>query len=450
MRVAVSDVWLTIAKLLAVVALVLANGFFVASEFALVAVRRSRVDELVAKGVLGAKAVQRAIRNLDHFIAATQLGITLASLALGWLGEPTIGHLLEGWIGTAPGGATLAVIIAFAIITTLHIVIGELAPKSIALQHPEQTSLIIAQPLGIFDLVFRPFILALNAVGRFVVRLLGFRALAGHEMVHSPEELRILVEASGRAGVLEESEREIINRAFNFADFTARELMMPRTEVVAVPAEMGGADLLHTVVQAGFSRYPVYEGSLDQVMGVVHVKDLLAAVDRAPLDATYARDLARPPMLVPDTLPVDDLMAQLRTTNARMAIVIDEFGGMAGIVTMENVLERLVGQLRDEFEPPSPAQIVRHADGTVSLSGLTLIADANELLGLGLDDSEYDTIGGYIFGHIGHLPKVGDTIEVDGHAFRVESMDDRRVDRVLIAPSGAEAEAPSPDPSPAA
>jgi CBS domain containing-hemolysin-like protein len=432
----VSEGWLTAAKLLAVVALVLANGFFVASEFALVAIRRSRVDELVARGVMGARAVQRATRNLDHFIAATQLGITLASLALGWLGEPTLGHLLHEWLGHAPAAGTLSVAIAFAIITSLHIVVGELAPKSIALQYPEKTSLAIAQPLGLFDFIFRPFIVALNSIGRFTIRLLGLRAPAGHELVHSAAELRMLVEASGRAGVLEESEREIINRAFDFADFHARELMVPRVEVAAVPAAMTGPELLSAVVTAGFSRYPVYDGSLDQVLGIVHIKDAIAALEGAgspeAFAAIRARDLVRSALVVPETLPVDDLLAQLRGTNARMAIVIDEFGGMAGIVTMENLLERLVGSLRDEFERATPADFIQHPDGSVSISGLTLIEDANDLLGLEIEDPEDDTIGGYVFSRIGHLPEVGDTVEVDGHQLRVESMDDRRVDRVLV------------------
>ena len=435
-----SDAWLTAAKLLAVVVLVLANGFFVASEFALVAIRRSRVEELVANGVLGARAVQHATRNLDHFVAATQLGITLASLALGWLGEPTLGHLLEEWLGWAPAGETLAVLIAFTIITTLHITIGELTPKSIALQYPERTALVIAQPLSIFDVAFRPFIVALNAVGRFIVRMLGLREPSGHELVHSADELRMLVEASGKAGVLEESERAIIGRAFEFADFSAHELMVPRTEVVAVPSDMTGTDLLHTVVTAGFSRYPVFQSSLDDVVGIVHIKDLVAAMEHTPADSIHTGELARKAMLVPDTLPVDELLDRLRQTNARMAVVIDEFGGMAGIVTMENLLERLVGQMRDEFEPPSNEDVRRHADGSVSVSGLTLISDANELLGLSIDDAEYDTIAGYLFGRIGHLPEVGDTVELDGRRLRVEAMDERRIDRVLVLPAAQHAE----------
>jgi CBS domain containing-hemolysin-like protein len=429
----VSDAWLTALKLLAVVALVLGNGFFVAAEFALVAIRRSRVEELVAKGVLGARAVQRATRNLDHSIAATQLGITLMSLALGWLGEPTVGHLLEEAFGAAPGGTTLAVVLAFSIITALHIVVGELAPKSIALQLTERTALVIAQPLALFDIVFRPFIVALNGTGRFVVRLLGLQPPRGHELVHSSEELKMLVEASGRAGVLEESEREIIYRAFDFADFAAHEVMVPRTEVAAVPADMPGPEILAVVEEHGFSRYPVYEGSLDQVIGILHVKDLLGAVRRGTLASVRARDLAREPMIVPDTLPVDELLDRMRAAEAYMAIVIDEFGGTAGIVTMENLMERLVGSLRDEFERGAP-DVERLPDGSVRISGLTLINDANEQFGLHLDDTEFDTVGGYIFGALGRLPAVGDVVTVNGRQLRVESMDGRRVDRVLVTP----------------
>jgi CBS domain containing-hemolysin-like protein len=430
----VGEAWVTAAKLLAVVALVLGNAFFVASEFALVAVRRSRVDEMVAEGVLGAKAVQRATRHLDHFIAATQLGVTLMSLALGWLGEPTLGHLLDRAFGGAPGGPTLAVIIAFTIITSLHIVIGELTPKSIALQYTDRTALVIAQPLAVFDLVFRPFVIALNSLGRAVVRLLGLQPPAAHELVHSAQELKMLVEASGRAGVLEESEREIIGRAFDFADFAAHEVMVPRTEVAAVEAEMPGPDLLRFVTEAGFSRYPVYDGSLDQIVGIMHVKDLLAAINRGDLARIRARNLAREPLLVPETLPADELLDRMRGANARMAIVIDEFGGTAGIVTMENLVERLVGALRDEFERFEEPQVKLLPNGSAVISGLTLIADANEMFGLSLNDAEFDTIGGYIFGRLGRLPEPGDTVEADGHCLRVEAMDGRRIDKVLVTP----------------
>ena len=432
-----NDSLLTALKLIAVLALVLANGFFVASEFALVAIRRSRVDELVAKGVLGAKAVQRAVGNLDHFIAATQLGITLASLALGWIGEPTLGHLLERVFGHSPSGAALSFIIAFTIITALHIVIGELAPKSIALQYPEKTSLAIAQPLSVFDLVFRPFIVALNGIGRFTVRLLGLHAPQGHELIHSPDELRMLVEASGKAGALEESEQQIITRAFDFADFTAHEVMTPRTEVVMVPADADGWAMLDITHGSGFTRYPVYGESQDDIIGILHVKDLLDAARDRRLDSVTARELAREALVVPDTVRADDIMDRMREANRHMALVVDEFGGVAGVVTMEDILERLVGAVRDEFEhrEVEPEIEVAAPDGSVSVSGLTLLDDVNDRFGLSLDTSEFDTLGGYVFGQLGRAPVVGDAIEVDGARLEVLAMDGLRVDRVRLVPS---------------
>ena len=436
-----SEAWLTAAKLVAVIALVLANGFFVAAEFALVAIRRSRVEELVAQCVLGAKAVQRAIHNLDHFIAATQLGITLASLALGWLGEPTIGHLLERVFGHSPTGTTLALINAFTIITALHIVIGELAPKSIALQYPERTSLLVAQPLGVFDFVFRPFIVALNGIGRRTVRLLGLRAPAGHELVHSTEELKLLVEASGKAGVLEETELQIIDRAFDFAEFTAHEAMTPRTEVVSVAADTPGPELLDLVCEAGFSRYPVCGDSQDEVIGVLHAKDLLAALRRAvragDLASIRARDLVRAPLLVPETLPADELLERMRTTNTRLAMVIDEFGGLAGIVTLASLVERLLGPLHDEFEADATPLVEALPDGSALIDGLMLLSDVNQRFGLALDESEYDTLGGYVFGQLGRLPAVGDTVVVGDYELRVAALDARRVARVRLSPQPA-------------
>jgi CBS domain containing-hemolysin-like protein len=434
-RDGVSEGWLTAAKLAAVVALVLANGFFVASEFALVAVRRSRVDELVAKGVLGAKAVQRAVANLDHFIAATQLGITLASLALGWIGEPTLGHLLERAFGHSPSGALLSFIIAFTIITALHIVVGELAPKSIALQYPERTSLAIAQPLGVFDLVFRPFIVTLNGIGRFTVRLLGLRPAGGHELIHSADELRMLVEASGKAGALEESEQRIIERAFDFADFSAHEAMTPRTEVVMAPADVDGRRLLDLTHAAGFTRYPVYGTSQDDIVGILHVKDLLDAVREGRLETVTARELAREAVVVPETLGADAVLDRMRAANRHMAIVIDEFGGVAGIVTMEDILERLVGALRDEFEHRDVEPDVETLpDGSVVVSGLMLIEDANARFGLTLETDEYDTLGGFVFGALGRVAQVGDGVEAGGTRLEVRAMDGLRVDRVQLLP----------------
>jgi CBS domain containing-hemolysin-like protein len=274
------------------------------------------------------------------------------------------------------------------------------------------------------------------------MRILGLRGEPGHGGVYTAEELQLLVSS---ASELEPSEREIIDRAFDFADYTAREVMVPRTEVAALAADTTGPDLLRAVVERGYSRYPVYDGTLDHVLGVVHVKDMIAALERTgpgpDFGAVRAGDLVREALIVPEGLEVDKLLARLRENNARMAIVGDEYGGMAGVVTMENLLERLVGSLRDEFEPPAPADIVRHPDGSASVSGLLNIEDASELFGLKIQDPEDDTIGGYIFSRIGHLPAVGDCVEVNGHHLCVEAMDERRVDRVLVTPRAAQPEA---------
>jgi CBS domain containing-hemolysin-like protein len=433
----VSEVWVTAAKLLAVVALVLANGFFVAAEFSLVSIRRTRVDEMVEQGVLGARAVKSVLTHLDTYIAATQLGVTLCSLALGWLGEPTVGHLMEEIFGHAPAGPVIAVIVAFTIITAVDIVVGELTPKTVALQHPERIALITVQPLMVFQLIFHPFIVMLSAAGRGLLRLLGLKPPSGHELVHSADELKMLVEASGRAGVLEDSERTIINRAFDFADFATSEVMVPRTEVVAVAADTPGPGLLDFAEEQGFSSYPVYDVSLYQPLGIMHVKDLLGAIRDGSLDRITARDLVREALAVPDTLPVDDLLDRMRQGNVRMALVIDEYGGTAGVVTMENLVERLFGPLRDEFEQGTLPDILRRPDGTATVNGLVNIGDVNDVFGLELDDTDFNTIGGYVMGRLDRVPEVGDSIDEDGYRMRVEAMDGHRVDRVLLTPRQA-------------
>ena len=427
----VNEILVIAIKLFAVIVLVLANGFFVAAEFALVSVRRTRIDELVENGNVMARAVQRAVRDLDRYIAATQLGITMASLALGFLGEPTLGALLESWLGWAPGGHTIGLVSAFVIITALHIIFGELAPKSIALQYPEKTSLTVAQPLAVFGIVFRPFIAVLNGAGRLAVRLLGLQPAAGHELVHSVEELRMLVEASGRAGALDALERELVGRAFLLGDFKAHEVMLPRTEVSAIPVSATGRDLLALAEETGFSRFPVYEGSLDNIVGIIHVKDALGVVLTGDVDRFRVAEEMRPAFFVPDTRPADTLLDEMREQGVRMACVVDEFGGLAGIVTFERLLERLVGVVREEFEEPKVA-IAQQPDGSYLVDGLVLIGELNERLDLHLDDREYDTVGGLTFGLIGRKPEIGESAHTDGVRLEVVELDGLRVARVRL------------------
>ncbi|MDQ3700806.1 MAG: hemolysin family protein, partial [Chloroflexota bacterium] len=342
--------------ILSVFVLVLANGFFVATEFAIVGVRRSRLDQLAVEGVVNAKAAQQVVGHLDTYIAACQLGITMASLALGWVGEPAFAHLieppLEGIVGRfAPTAAHgVAVGVSFAIITALHIVIGELAPKGLALQRPEGTSLAVARPMQLFEFVFRWPIALLNGVGNGVLRLFGLHPAAGHELVHSVDELRLLVTGSQQAGVVEESEARIARRAFTFADLTAGALMTPRTEVDAVSIDVALPELSARVAACAHSRLLVYRESLDHVVGVLHVTDFYKALDKARgTGASFdLRSLLRGTTAVPASKPADDLLDEMRTAARYFAVVVDEYGGTAGIVTLDDLVEALIGRLSPE------------------------------------------------------------------------------------------------------
>ena len=434
-----------IPNLLAVVALVLANGFFVASEFALVTVRRSRIEQLVAEGHRLAPAVRAAQEHLDVYIAATQLGITMASLALGWVGEPALAHLIEPAVASLPfipaesrsvAAHSVSVAIAFAVITALHIVLGELAPKTLALQRPEAISLWVARPLGVFLFFFRAPIHLLNNLGNLIVRGLGLRPAAGEELVHTVEELKGLVLGSSEAGVLDETEAEIMTRTLGFAELAAREVMVPRTELQAVPITATLPEVIHLAATSNHSRFPVYEGDLDHIAGVLHLKDLFAVLEQGPPADFDLQRVVRPALLVPDSLPVDKLFLQLQRERRSLAVVVDEFGGIAGLVTQQDLLERIVGQIGDEFETPEPP-VVRQADGSALVDGLARIEDVAQLCGLQVkasDTEEVETMGGLVMLHLGRLPTIGDTVQVGDAELRVEQMDGRRVARLRLLP----------------
>jgi putative hemolysin len=431
----------TTLSLLAVVVLVLLNGFFVAAEFALVSIRKSRVDQMVIEGNARARLVQRAITHLDTYIAATQLGITMASLALGFIGEPAIAHLLEPLFERVlpPEGAWLtshgvALVLAFSIATALHIVLGELAPKSVALQRPEGTALWVTAPLDIFLKVFRPFIAVLNGIGNAVVRMIGLQPAGSHASVHSVEELELLVHSSREAGLLEEQQERMVAGVFDFGERHAGQVMTPRTEVEAVPITIRLPELSRRAADGRHSRLPVFDGDLDHMVGVIHVKDVLRALERGVQQSSFdIRSVMRRVPFVPETLPLDRLMAELRRQHAHLAVVVDEFGGTAGIVTLEDLLEEIVGDVTDEFDV-GRATIERLPDGTVALDGLLSIDEINAQFGLNVEEPFYDTVGGYVFGQLQHEPKVGDTVALpDGREFQVSEVDGLRVARVLLS-----------------
>src|SRR5215212_1776534 len=338
--------------LIAVLMLVLANGFFVATEFAIVAVRKSRLEELVQEGRAGAVAAKDVVGHLDAYIAATQFGITLASLALGWIGEPALAHLLEPALtvivgGFAPAAAHgVAIGVAFAVITGLHIVLGELAPKGLALQRPESTSLWVARPIQLFHAIFKWPITALNAVGNGTLKLFGLAPASGHEMVHSVDELRLLVTGMQEAGVVDAAEARIARRAFGFGELTAAALMTPRTEMEAIPSTATLQDVLRFAENTRHSRLPVYEGTLDTILGILHIRELFRHRNTSP-DAFDLKALIRPALMVPETRDGADLLEDMRTNRCHLAVVVDEYGGTAGMVTLRDLLEALVGRIED-------------------------------------------------------------------------------------------------------
>jgi len=424
-------------EILIILGLVLANGFFVAAEFALVTVRKTRIDQLIAEGSATARVVRRALGDPDSYIAATQLGITMTSLGLGWIGEPALAVLLEPGLAALVGdhmavatSHSIAFTIAFAIITALHIVLGELAPKTVALQYPEQTSLLVAKPTELFLRVFNPFIRALNAMGWAVVRMFGMKAASGHGGVHSEEELKMLVTASQEAGVLEEDEEQMLHRVFHFAEFTAAEMMVPRTEMAAVRADATIGDAVELVWRGRHTSLPVYRGELDDIVGIMLVPDLVRALAYPSAEFSVAA-IAREALTVPETMKADALLRQMRRHRTHQAIVIDEYGGTAGLVTFERVMERIVGQLGGDFG--GGASVIRQLpDGSAEVDGLALVTDINEQFALKIDEETYSTIGGFMLGRLGRRPNVGDTVEIGNRRLRVETVDGLRVARVRI------------------
>ena len=423
-------------RLAGVLALVFANGFFVAAEFSIVTVRKTRIDQLIAEGNTRARAVRRAVTDPDGYIAATQLGITMASIGLGWIGEPALAELVLPAVTFLPThiaeatAHSISVAIAFAIITALHITLGELAPKTIALERAEATALLVVRPTELFMRAFWPFIRLLNGMGRAIVTVLGLRGSGGHALVHSEEELKMLVTASQEAGVLEEQEEQMLHRVFDFADMTAGQVMVPRTELAAVEADTAGDELLQAIAGAGYATIPVFRNDLDNVVGILHAVDVVRAIAAGQRDITAAA-LARETLNVPETMTADDLLVSLRQRGVREAIVIDEYGGTAGLVTFEWLMERIVGAA-------GTGRITVHQDGSADIDGLTLVTDVNEQFGLHIDESTYTTLGGYVMGRIGRRARMGDTIEVEGRRMRVIGLDGLRVAKVWISTTANE------------
>lgn len=419
--------------LFAVLLLVLANAFFVAAEFALVGARRTRLEEMGRAGDGKARLARRAVQSLDRYISATQLGITLASLGLGWVGEPALAHLIEGWFRWLPPTMAtiathgLAVAVAFTIITVLHIILGELVPKALALLYPEEVSGWVVIPLMAFAWVMALPIWVLNGTANAILRIFGIARSAEHDRLHSPEEIRLLVEQSQEAGSLQQQDARLLEGVFEFTEKTAEEVMTPRTEMVALDADLPMGEAADRVAEARRSRYPVFTESLDEIVGVVHAKDILSALRKDP--GAAVRTIMRPPLFVPGTREVEDVLADMKRLKVHLAVVLDEYGGTAGLVTMEDLLEEIVGPIFDEYDRPDQVAV---DDGGKVIDGAMTISQFNADYDATLDDTNYTTVGGLLFGQLGRLPKPGDVVHVGGFDFEIRSMAGRRVDSVRV------------------
>ena len=420
-------------KLAVVFVLVLANGFFVASEFALVTVRRSRMAALVAEGNRPARTVMRIIENLTAYISAFQLGITIASLALGWIGEDTLAHVLQPLLErTLPGASstvaahTIAIIIAFAAITYLHIVVGELVPKTLALERAERLALAVALPIHIFYRVFKAPIWLLDRSGSTVVRWLGLHSTAQHTAAYTEDELRHLVGLSHKSGHLIEDERQLIYNVFDFTEATVESVMVPRTEIEALDAELSPVEMLDVFEQTRYSRMPIYRDSLDNIIGIVLQKDLSRVVRRG--SAVGLEEFVRSPVFIPTNVKLNDALRMLRRSSEHMALVVDEHGGVEGLVTLEDLLEEIVGDIRDEHDEAVARQIVEQPDGAYNVRGNLSIRDANKLLKLNLPESDaYHTIAGFMMARAGRLLKRGESVEYNGLKLTVQSTARNRI-----------------------
>lgn len=414
---------------------VLANGFFVAAEFAIVKVRSTQLTELAEQGSVRARMARKLTRHLDAYLSATQLGITLASLALGWIGEPAFEHLLEPVFarfgGVSEGVArSISAAVAFTVISVLHIVLGELAPKSLAIQKPVGTSLWVAHLLHAFYVVTYPAIWLLNGVSRAILRLFGIAPAAEHtEAAHSPEELRLILASSEKAGILSEENREIIEGVFQFSKRTARQIMVPRTDVVVLSTTRSIEENLEKIRTTRHTRYPLCDGSLDHTVGLIHVKDLLLAQLRGP--GRSLQELKRDILFVPENSTVESLLSQFIESKTHMAVVLDEYGGASGIVSLENITEELFGQIQDEFDRERP-EIEPLGNGRYRVRGDYLIEDLADRLRIDLGEPEEETIGGYVAARLGREVTPGDRVDLGELAISVLEAERFRVRWVLV------------------
>jgi putative hemolysin len=413
-------------EMLALLGLLFLNAFFVAAEYGLVTSRRTRIMELEHAGNRRARAVLLITSDPPRFIAAMQLGVTISSLGIGALGEQVLAHRLD-----SVTASFVAVILALLIVTYLHVVIGELVPKGIALGHPESTALVVSGPVRLFFVFLRPLIWLLQASTNVLLRALHLEPPGAEHEAHSEAELRMLLSSSAEQGEIEHGEQEMLYKVFDFADKEVADVMVPRPEVVAISIALPAEDALRAVLDSPYTRYPVYRESLDDIVGILHVRDLIEAMHSQGLATADVESLVRPAYMVPETKDLAALLTEFRRTNQHMAVVIDEYGSMEGIVTLEDLLEEIVGEIEDEFDLPDET-VEQVDDDTIRIDGTFPIDDFNERFKTQLPHEDYHTVAGFVFGVLGRGAEPGDEVEWDGLRFHVDSVEGQRIDRLTV------------------
>lgn len=425
-------------QIVATFILVLLNGFFVAAEFAIVKVRASQIEIRAKTGSRVAKIAKHMTQHLDGYLAATQLGITLASLGLGWVGEAVMEHMLRNVL-TASGASeaviasfsgTLAPIIAFSIITILHIVFGELAPKSLAIQRPVNTTMAIALPLHFFYIVCRPFIWLLNGFANVILKVFGINNIAGHEAHHSSEELQYLLDQGKESGALDTNEHELIKNVFDFNERVVKNIMVPRTKISGIELHANHTDVMDFVIKEGYSRIPVYDETIDKIIGIIHAKDILPLLVKKT--EWTLKEIIRKPFFIPETKKINDLLSELQLKRIQIAIVLDEFGGTAGMVTLEDIVEELVGEIQDEYDEEKPI-VDKVSDTEFIVNASASLYDVNEYLPHDLpEDGDYDTLAGLVSDLFGKIPEVGEVHEFNGYNFTILKKTEQNIETVKL------------------
>jgi CBS domain containing-hemolysin-like protein len=416
--------------------LIALTAFFVTSEFAIVKIRSSRIDQLIEEGNSSAISAKKVISNLDEYLSACQLGITITALALGWIGESTIEHLLTPLFNglEIPEGVShiLSIGIAFASITFLHVVVGELAPKTLAIHKAELITLIMSRPLILFYKIMYPFIWLLNGSARIVVRLFGLKPVSESDMAHTEEELRIILSESYKSGEINQSEFKYVNKIFEFDNRIAKEIMVPRTEIVSLSKDDTLETLLQVIREEKFTRYPIIDGDKDHIIGLVNIKEMVTdLIGNEKLSTQTLEKYNRPIIRVIETIPIHDLLVKMQKDRMHMAILMDEYGGTSGLVTVEDILEEIVGEIRDETDMDEIPMIRKLQENHFIIDSKVLVSEVNDLLGVNIDDEDVDTIGGWILTE-NYEAKMGDVIPHEGYSFKILDMEEHHIKYIEV------------------